>query len=259
MSTLKIKNLSVSSQDGQELLKSIDFTVEQGELIVVYGPNGAGKSSLLKAIMHHFNTKINKGDIIFNNKSIKNLDTCTIAKLGFFHMQQNPLELNGVQTLGFLRLINGQSQNKLNFADLFAQIQHDVKELSLPDEILSRELNVDFSGGQKKKTEILQARVFQPTVLLIDEIDSGLDVEAIKKISDFINTKRKDVISIVVSHNNNFIKLIKPSRVLVLNDKKIVHTGTAEVINKIETNGFGYYIKNEVKSKRPQVTCLIKK
>jgi Fe-S cluster assembly ATP-binding protein len=256
MNHLTIKKLTVISLDGQELLKNIDLNAQQGDSLCIYGPNGAGKSSLLKTIMHHYNVKITGGDVLFNNKSLKKLDTCEIAKLGFFHMQQNPPELNGVQTLGFLRLINGQNPHALDFPTLFTQINKDIVTLNLPDEILKREVNVDFSGGQKKKIEIVQAKVFQPTVLLIDEIDSGLDVDAIKKITSFINKKRRSVITLTVSHNLNFIKAINPNKVFILYDKKIVKQGSIDLIEKIEKKGFDSIITKEKKSTRPQVKCF---
>jgi Fe-S cluster assembly ATP-binding protein len=242
MKKLIINSLTVSINN-KKLIKNLSFSAQKGDVFVLMGQNGAGKTTLLKSIMKHFTTKIDSGEILIDDVNINNLKTDEIAKLGVFYILQHPIELEGIQTLSFLRMINdNKKENKLDFSSLFTKVQNSLKSLSLPQDIIQRDLNLGFSGGQKKKNEILQAQIFSPNILLIDEIDSGLDVDAIKAVAQYINSNSKNLITVVVSHNNDFIKLLKPTKVAILNEGQIVASGDKKIIDQIEKFGFSKFV-----------------
>jgi Fe-S cluster assembly ATP-binding protein len=161
--SLLIKQLSVEIEKKQ-LLHNIDLNLKTGDLCVICGKNGAGKTTLLKTLMHHFSTKITAGTITFNRQKINLLKTSDIAHLGFFFIPQHSCELPGIQTLAFLKTLNSSLKNPLPFDQLFNHVHQTLKTLALPEDILTRNLNVNFSGGQRKKTEILQASIAHPKV-----------------------------------------------------------------------------------------------
>ncbi|MDR2369543.1 MAG: Fe-S cluster assembly ATPase SufC [Mycoplasmataceae bacterium] len=259
-SSFKIKNLTTTF-DKKKILTSASFTAQQGDIIAILGPNGAGKSTLLKAIMHHFQVQIESGQIIFNKQDITNWSTDKIAKLGVFYATQNPTELDGVQLLEFFKVIsNENSPEKIGFYQLYAKITDLLKSLGLPNEILTRNVNVGFSGGQKKKNEILQSELFNPKLILLDEIDSGLDFDAIKLIAHFITRNAKKRITIIVTHHLEFLQQIKPNRVIVLINGKIVKIGDITLATEIEKNGYKQYIKGVSKHQEfdivdPYLSC----
>ncbi|MDR0985373.1 MAG: Fe-S cluster assembly ATPase SufC [Mycoplasmataceae bacterium] len=238
INNLTIKNLYVSIHK-KHILDNVSLNIKNGDVLAIMGPNGAGKSTLLKAIMHHFSTKIDKGTISFNNKTINNLPTDQIARFGIFYATQNPTELEGIQTLEFLKIISKNNiDEKSSFYELYNKIQTSLKALDLPNEILTRNVNVGFSGGQKKKNEILQAKLFNPKIILLDEIDSGLDIDAMKIISNYINQNKKKRITIIVSHHIEFLNIIKPNKVLVLINGRVNKQGNINLVKQIEKNGF---------------------
>ncbi|MDR0739738.1 MAG: Fe-S cluster assembly ATPase SufC [Mycoplasmataceae bacterium] len=260
MNILKIHNLTTLF-DKKRILNDISLTARQPEVIAILGPNGAGKSTLLKAIMHHFSMKT-QGSIKFNNHELTKMSTDKIAKLGVFYATQNPIELEGVQTLDFLKIIANENspKQKVGFYQLYSKINELIKLLDLPSEILTRNVNVGFSGGQKKKNEILQSQLFNPSLILLDEIDSGLDFDATKLIANFINKKRHERITFIVSHQLEFLHQVNISKVIILIDGKIVKIGGTALIREIEKNGYKQYAAN-IKSEAdfeitdPYLTC----
>ncbi|MDR2823347.1 MAG: Fe-S cluster assembly ATPase SufC [Mycoplasmataceae bacterium] len=260
MHNLILQKLRIAIQD-KLILKDFSLNVKQNDVVALMGPNGAGKSTLFKAIMHHFNVRQLKGRVSYDGHNLNDKSTDEIAKLGIFYATQNPTELDGVQMLEFLKLISNQSHAEHTpFYQLFTSINQTLKTLDLPSEILSRNVNVGFSGGQKKKSEILQAQLFDPSLILLDEIDSGLDIDATKIIANFINQRRKKSITLVISHNVEFLELLKPNKVIILANGEIAKTGNQSLIKKIESLGFKPFIKNvqadeDFTKEDPFLTC----
>jgi Fe-S cluster assembly ATP-binding protein len=260
MNKLNIKNLNVTIQNNI-ILDKVSFDAQQGDVLAIVGLNGAGKSTLLKAIMNHFQLKI-RGSIKYNGNELVGLDTDKIAKFNIFYGSQNPTELEGVQMLEFLKIVaNATKTEKISFANLFKQVDSSLKTLGLPQEILNRSVNVGFSGGQKKKNEILQAELFNPSLILLDEIDSGLDVDAMQIISKYINNNRTNRITIIVSHHLEFLNIIKPNKVLVLSNGTVAKIGDKKILEQIEKEGYKSFKTKEkhtdFSNEDPFLTCKI--
>ena len=243
--TLQLKNLSVDVGNKQ-ILKNINLKVKTGEVVAIVGPNGAGKSSLFKTILHHYAFKITKGQVIFNNKVINKLETNEIAKLGFYYLPQNPLELEGIKVLDLYKSIC--KVNNLNYDpfDLYKKVTPQFKKFNLDLELLERNSNVNFSGGQKKKNEIIQMSLLNPKILLLDEIDSGCDIDSLKTIAKEINKIKKDKIILLITHQKNLIEFIKPNKFILINEHKITKSSDTKDLLKILEHGFGQNIKNQV-------------
>lgn len=183
----QVKDLNAKI-NGQNFIKDINLSLKTGDVLIVFGPNGAGKSSLLKSLMGHYNYPITTGKILLDNKDITDLPTDEKARLGLFYFNQNPMELEGVQMLEFFKLMT-KHQNQ-SFIDFFKKINNSMKEVGLKNELLKASVNVGMSGGEKKRNEILQSKILNPKIVLIDEIDSGLDLDAIKMVTDYINQNK---------------------------------------------------------------------
>lgn len=240
---LNISALGVNVE-GNQLLKNINFNAKTGDIVAIIGPNGAGKSSFLKTIMHHYAFKVNKGDIKFNGKSIKNLSTDAIAKLGFFYLAQNPMELEGVKLIDLYKIIaNAHSDRKIDPISLHNLVTPKYDELNLDLSLLKRANNVNFSGGQKKKNELVQMFLMNNNVLLLDEVDSGCDVDSLKIIAQEINKIKKNKIIILISHQEQLLKLIKPTKYAIIANHTIVESGNGKKLFTALNKGFSKYIK----------------
>lgn len=248
----KINLLNVSdlcvSVEGHNLLKNLNLKAKTGDVIAVIGPNGAGKSSFLKTLMHHYAFKVTKGDIKFNNKSIKNASTDEIAKLGFFYLAQSPMELEGVKLIDLYKIIaNAHSTKKIDPISLHNLVTPRFNELNMDLDLLKRNNNVNFSGGQKKKNELVQMFLMNNNVLLLDEVDSGCDVDSLKIIAREINKIKKDKIIILISHQEQLLKQIKPTKYIIIANHKIVESGNGQNLFKALEKGFSKYAKTPVK------------
>ena len=241
MNKFKTSHISIKVNN-KYILRDFSLEAKTNDLVAILGPNGAGKSSLLKAIFNHYSLTKKTGKIYFNKIDITKLDATSIAHLGFFYCMQNPTELRGVKNLDLLKLITGNSDKNRDFSKSYKIITDGIKSLNLPNEILTRDVNVNFSGGQKKKNEILQSILSAPKVLLLDEVDSGLDIDAMKIIAKYINNQRKHSIILIVTHHLEFLKFIKPTKVIVLVDGVKIKEGKQEVIKTIESKGFEPFI-----------------
>lgn len=240
------KKINISI-DSKPILNNISFSLKTGDVVALIGPNGAGKTTLLKSLVNHYSTKINSGDILFNNKSIKNMETYKIARMGFFYVDQNPPQLNGVPMLEFLKDIIKINSINSSFYQKYKMIDTLFDQVSLDKSLLSHSVNVGFSGGQKKKNEIIQSALLNSKVLLLDELDAGLDIDAIKIVQDYINKNRKSHITIMITHDLDMFSNIKPNKVFLLANHKIQKTGGLEIIDEINKNGYKNY---EQKPKR---------
>lgn len=244
---LQIKDLEVKIKD-KIVLENFNLDILDNKIHVIMGPNGVGKSTLSKVIMGNTNYKVTKGDILFNNKSILSLETDERARLGIFLAFQNPLEIEGVTNSEFLRsAINSINEEQVSLYDFIKEMEKDFNDLKLNKEMMHRSLNTNFSGGEKKKNEILQMLMLNPKLAILDETDSGLDVDATRIVSSGIEKfLNKDNAVLIITHHKELIDNIKPDFVHVVLDGQIVKEGDASLIDKIEKEGFNW-IREEVK------------
>lgn len=247
---LTINNLKVSvGDDDKEILRGIDLKINKGEVHVIMGPNGGGKSTLAYTLMGHPKYRINDGDIIFCGTRINDMKTHLRAKMGLFLSFQYPEEIEGVTVEEFLRTaktaVSGEQQKIIPFKKL---INKKMEDLSMSEEYASRYLNVGFSGGEKKKNEILQMSILNPKLAILDETDSGLDVDAIKIVADGVNKiKNEENAFLIITHYNKLLEYIKPDFVHILLNGRIVKSGGIELANEIDEYGYEK-IKNEFAS-----------
>ncbi len=244
--TLEIKNLHVAVE-GKEILKGVSLTFHPGKVHVLMGPNGAGKSTLANAIMGHPKYTITHGQIIFDGKDITHAPVDERAKAGLFLSFQYPTEISGIKLTHFLRtIVNNQREKKLSVMEFQKVLTEQMSLLHIDSAFVKRYLNEGFSGGEKKKSEILQLMLLEPRYALLDETDSGLDVDGIKIVAEGINAVRernKELSVIVITHYIRFLDYLKPDEVSVLHQGKIIKQGTAQLAAEIEQNGFGKLIE----------------
>jgi Fe-S cluster assembly ATP-binding protein len=242
---LSIENLKAYVGD-KEILKGINLNINDGEIHVIMGPNGSGKTTLAKAIMGHPLIKIN-GKILINDKIINNLSTDERAKLGLFLLFQNPPELEGVKFISFLRSAKESLENKtVDIKSFMSEIKEYAAKLKMDGEIIGRSLNYGFSGGEKKKAEILQMSILKPKLAILDEPDSGLDVDSIKLVMNNIKDiiEKEHIPILIITHYNRIFNYIKPQYVHVMINGKIVADGGPELIDIVENKGYDYFSKN---------------
>lgn len=240
MHTLEIKNLHVNIED-KEILKGIDLKINSGEIHALMGPNGNGKSTLLMAIMGHSKYEITQGDILLDGVSILDMSVDERSKAGIFLAMQNPQTIPGVSNLEFLKYtVNAHSETKQKLKDIFGDIKAQAQKLDFDLNMLKRFVNDGFSGGEKKKNEILQLKLLNPLFSLIDEIDSGLDVDALDVVSKNLNDNDNNQGMIIVSHYDRFFKKVVPSHAHVIINGKIVTSGGAELVDKINREGYNW-------------------
>lgn len=236
---LEIKNLCVDV-DGKQILKNINLTVNSGEVHALMGPNGAGKSTLMNAIMAHPEYVITNGQIFFEGEDITDKKADERAKRGIFMSFQNPEEIQGVNVEEFLReALNSQGKDCGGAIKFHKELVKKMESLKIDSSSSKRYVNVGFSGGEKKKNEMLQMSMLDPKLAMLDETDSGLDVDAVKVVSgaikDFFN---KDKAIIIITHHREILANIKPDYVHVLKDGKLVMTSDANLMSEIEENGY---------------------
>lgn len=246
MATLKINDLHVQVE-GKEILKGVSFTMSEGETVALLGPNGHGKSTLFNAIMGHPRYKITQGSIYLDDLDLTDLSTDERARAGLFLALQNPAEVPGVINSDFLRAaVNATSQERLSTYKFYKLLDNATKELKMPFDLATRTLNEGFSGGEKKRNEILQLMLLNPKIAMLDEIDSGLDVDAIQTVADVINKLEKSGKGfLVISHYARLFDLIKPTRAIVMINGKIVLDGDPSLIKRIDQTGYEF-IKTEL-------------
>lgn len=236
---LKINNLKVNI-DETNILKGLNLNIEKGETHIIMGPNGSGKSTLAYSLMGHPDYEIIDGDIEFDGEIINELSADKRAKKGIFLSFQYPEEIPGVTVEDFLRTaktaVSDQPMGIMKFKKLFNE---KMDELDIKEEYASRYLNLGFSGGEKKKNEILQMSILDPKLSILDETDSGLDVDAIKIVAEGVNKfKGEDKSVLVITHYNKLLNYLQPDYIHILLDGKIVKTGGMELAKEIDEKGY---------------------
>lgn len=241
-SLLEIKNLYAIAGE-KEILKGLNLSIGKGEVHVIMGPNGAGKSTLANVILNNPEYKKTSGKIELDGEDITNLSTDKIAKKGVFMSFQAPEEIPGISCLNFLKVAKNKIDEKpVKIFEFKDNVKNYAKELNMNANLIDRNLNVGFSGGEKKKNEILQMLVLNPKLAILDETDSGLDVDAIKAVSKGIEMYKSNENSIlIITHNMSILESLDVDFVHVLVDGKIVKTGDFELAKDILENGFSKY------------------
>ncbi len=244
MQKIEIKDLFVSA-DNEMILNGLNLTVNINEIHALMGPNGNGKSTLLSTIMGHPSYTVESGDILIDGESILNKTVNERSKMGVFFAMQSPVEISGVLNLDFLKaIINAHRDVPIKLPQLYNDINHNIKNLKIDDSMIRRYLNTGFSGGEKKKNEILQLNLLRPTLALIDEIDSGLDVDALNVVSAELNKMRQENFSaIIVSHYDRFFNLVQPTHAHVIVKGKIVKSGDYSLVKKINEEGYEWLLQ----------------
>ncbi len=239
---LEIKDLYANAGE-KEILKGLNLKINKGEVHVIMGPNGAGKSTLANVILNNPQYKKVSGEIDFEGENINNLSTDKIAKKGVFMSFQSPEEIPGISVTNFLKTAKNKITEKpVKVFELKEDIEKYANELNMNKKLVNRNLNVGFSGGEKKKNEILQMLVLNPKLVILDETDSGLDVDAVKTVSKGIQMYKNDNNAIlIITHNNKILESLKIDYVHVLVDGKIVKTGDEKLADEIQKNGYKQY------------------
>ena len=240
MNILKIENLTVKASD-KVILKDFNLEIKSGEIHAIMGPNGTGKSTLTKVIMGDKNYKIIKGKIIYNGKVINDMPVNERAKLGIFLGMQMPLEIEGVTNADFLRsALRAKEGDNFKLLAFIREIENLTDRLHMDKSMIHRGINDGFSGGERKKNEILQMNILKPDVVLLDEIDSGLDVDSLKlvgeSVMDYYEDKKPAIL--LVTHYQRLLDYIKPDFIHIMKGGKIVLSGDKSLALKIENEGY---------------------
>ncbi len=241
METLKIKDLKVSINDKQ-ILKGVNLSMNKGEVHVIMGQNGSGKSTLAAAIAGNPTFDIDGGSMEFYGEDLLEMEVFERARKGIFLSFQNPQEIPGLEIEHFLkRAKENITGKKISISKFHKELMNTMKELGIPEEYASRNLNEGFSGGEKKKSEILQMAVLEPKFVILDETDSGLDIDAIKTVFDNISKilkKNEDMNAIVITHYNKVLEHLSPDKVHIMYNGRIVKSGGMELAKQIEEKGY---------------------
>ena len=244
MDILEVKDLHVSVKE-KEILKGLNLTIKSNETVAFLGPNGNGKSTLLQSIMGNPNYKVTSGQILFNGQDITNFDVDERSKLGIFLGMQYPSEVPGVNNSDFLKAcLNAHREKPVPLFEFYKILDNAYKKTEIPFDMSNRNLNEGFSGGEKKKNEILQMLVLQPSIVILDEIDSGLDVDAVQIVAKIIKEEQKNRGFLIVSHYARLYELVNIDRAVVLVDGKIVADGDKTLIEKIDKEGYEWLKKS---------------
>jgi Fe-S cluster assembly ATP-binding protein len=242
---LEIKNLHARIvEDGTEIIRGLSLSVAAGEVAAIMGPNGSGKSTLSYILAGRPDYEVTEGDILYNGHSILEMDPAERATAGIFLAFQYPMEIPGVPTLEFLKVaINAQrkarGEAELKIPDLLKKVKQAAGELSMDMAMLKRPLNVGFSGGEKKRAEILQMKLLEPKLCVLDETDSGLDIDALKIVADGVNALRApDRAIVVITHYQRLLEHIVPDSVHVLYKGQVIKSGDKSLALELEENGY---------------------
>jgi Fe-S cluster assembly ATP-binding protein len=251
MADLEIRNLHVSAGDKQ-ILRGVDLHVRAGEFHALMGPNGSGKSTLANAIMGHPNLDVTEGQVIFDGKDITEANPDERARSGLFMAFQYPVAIPGVTTAKYLRMVinahrEARGEEPISLKDFRKQVEAAMELTHVPKEFSSRYINDGFSGGEKKRMEILQLALQQPKLAVLDETDSGLDIDALNTVAAGVNTiaQGSDMGVLIITHYQRILHMVKPHFVHIMFDGRIVKEGGPELVTQLEKEGYGW-IRDEV-------------
>jgi Fe-S cluster assembly ATP-binding protein len=252
MSLLEIRNLHVRADD-KEILKGVDLSVGKGEIHALMGPNGSGKSTLANAIMGHPSLEVTEGEIVFQGEDVTEADPDERARMGLFMAFQYPVSVPGVTVTKYLRTVmnahrDAQGLDPVSLKDFRKTVEAAMQLVEVPREFTTRYLNEGFSGGEKKRMEILQLALQQPSLAVLDETDSGLDIDALQTVAHGVNTlKGPDMGVLIITHYQRILHMVEPSHVHVLYQGRIVKEGGPELVSTLEEKGYGW-IREEVEA-----------
>jgi Fe-S cluster assembly ATP-binding protein len=242
---LEIRNLHVRAAE-KEILKGVDLTVSKGEIHALMGPNGSGKSTLANAIMGHPGMEVTEGSITFNGEDVTEADPDERARAGLFMAFQYPIAVPGVSVAKYLRMVanahrDARGEEPISLKD-FRKTTEDAMDLAeVPREFSSRYLNEGFSGGEKKRMEILQLAMQRPQVAVLDETDSGLDIDALRIVANGVNAVAgPDMGILIITHYQRILHLVQPDRVSIMYEGRIVRQGGSELVEQLEREGYGW-------------------
>ena len=248
---LEIKNLHARiAEDGTEIIRGLNLTVKNGEVAAIMGPNGSGKSTLSYVLAGREDYEVTEGDILYNGESILEMDTSERAAAGLFLAFQYPVEIPGVATMQFLKVAMNEQRkargdDELTTPDFIRRVKEAAAKLDIDMDMLKRPLNVGFSGGEKKRAEILQMALLEPRLCVLDETDSGLDIDALKVVSDGVNALRSpDRAMVVITHYQRLLEHIVPDSVHVLYRGQVIRSGDKDLALELENNGYANIIKD---------------
>lgn len=238
---ININNLNVKIND-KAILNDFNLEINKGEVHAIMGPNGTGKSTLSKVIMGDSNYLVTSGDILVDDKSILLLDTCDRARLGIFLVYQNPVSIDGISNSEFIRTaLNEQNGKNIGLYEFVQNMEKGLSDLKMDNNMMHRSLNQGFSGGERKKNEILQMKMLKPKFIIFDELDSGLDVDSLKVVCDNVNSylsENPDTSVLLITHYTRILEYIHPEFVHMMKDGKIIQSGDYELAKKIEKYGY---------------------
>jgi Fe-S cluster assembly ATP-binding protein len=251
MADLEIKNLHVSAADKQ-ILKGVDLRVRSGEFHALMGPNGSGKSTLANAVMGHPNLEVTEGQILFDGEDITEADPDERARAGLFMAFQYPVAIPGVTVAKYLRMVmnarrEALGEPEISLKDFRKTVEAAMELTHVPRDFSNRYLNDGFSGGEKKRMEILQLALLNPSLAVLDETDSGLDIDALNTVAHGVNTvaKDSDMGVLIITHYQRILHLVEPQFVHIMFDGRIVKEGGPELVEQLEKRGYGW-IRDEV-------------
>jgi Fe-S cluster assembly ATP-binding protein len=251
MPELEIRNLHVQAEDKQ-ILKGVDLIVKPGEIHALMGPNGSGKSTLANAIMGHPSLEITEGQILFGGEDITEADPDERARMGLFMAFQYPVAIPGVTVTKYLRMVmnahrEARGEGAISLKDFRKTVEAAMELVNVPREFSSRYLNEGFSGGEKKRMEILQLALQQPKLAVLDETDSGLDIDALNVVAHGVNTVStgSDMGVLIITHYRRILHMVRPTRVSIMFDGRIATEGGPELVERLEAEGYAK-IREEV-------------
>ena len=245
MSVLQIKNLHVAIEE-KEILKGVNLTISTGEIHALMGPNGNGKSTLLSTIMGHPKYEVTEGEILFDGENVLEMEVDERSRVGLFLGMQYPQEVPGVTNSDFMKAaMNARRETPINLFSFIKEMEKAVKALEMKPDLAHRYVNEGFSGGEKKRNEIMQMLLLKPKIAMLDEIDSGLDIDALRIVANVINdmVQNKAMGMLVVSHYERFFQLLVPTHTHIMIDGRIVMDSDASLVSRIDAEGYEWIEK----------------